>query len=382
MSDEPRWTAPGPGPDRADSGIRDSRTSGSGGADYGAATSRPGYGPPPQGPAYAAPLPQQPWSGAWRPEYRPGIIPLRPLTVSEVWGGVIAAVRGNPGATIGLALLTSAVVLVPFTALGMWVSGQPLTLTDPQARDALQPLVGASGLAGLLGSYVPVLATYGTAFLLPLFMAFVVGHGVRGRKVGLGETWRLTRGRIPAGLGATLLLLVLYVGLFVVLAVVPVVMWASGSQGAGAVTLIFVVLAFAGAVHLWVRLGFATSIVVLEHAGPWRSIVRSWVLTRGSRPFWRLLGIRLLTSVVASIVGSVISAPVAFVGVLVADTATSSGSLAWLLPVSQAVGVLIQAVLTTPFVSGVDSLLYVDQRIRREGLDVQIIQQLEDSPTP
>ena len=46
------------------------------------------------------------------------------------------------------------------------------------------------------------------------------------------------------------------------------------------------------------------------------------------------------------------------------------------LPLTQAFAVLIQSVLVTPFVSGVDSLLYLDQRIRREALDVQIMQQL------
>ena len=34
---------------------------------------------------------------------------------------------------------------------------------------------------------------------------------------------------------------------------------------------------------------------------------------------------------------------------------------------------LITGALTTPFTAGVDALLYVDQRIRREGFDVQLI---------
>ena len=35
---------------------------------------------------------------------------------------------------------------------------------------------------------------------------------------------------------------------------------------------------------------------------------------------------------------------------------------------------LVAGALTTPFTAGVDALLTVDQRIRREGLDVQLIQ--------
>ncbi|MEO6021114.1 MAG: hypothetical protein ABIP45_12790, partial [Knoellia sp.] len=91
-------------------------------------------GPPePQPPLQQYPpqqaAPQQQWSQQpppYRPpshmDFRPGIIPLRPLPMNDVFGGVFRAVRGNVGATVGLAALTSLVFLVPFTALGAWVS--------------------------------------------------------------------------------------------------------------------------------------------------------------------------------------------------------------------------------------------------------------------
>ena len=34
---------------------------------------------------------------------------------------------------------------------------------------------------------------------------------------------------------------------------------------------------------------------------------------------------------------------------------------------------LISGAITTPFTAGVDALMAIDQRIRREGLDVQLI---------
>ena len=37
------------------------------------------------------------------------------------------------------------------------------------------------------------------------------------------------------------------------------------------------------------------------------------------------------------------------------------------------VATLISGALTTPFSAGVDALMAIDQRIRREGLDVQLI---------
>ena len=81
-----------------------------------------GYATPP--PGYAAPPPGGPRIAGL--EFRPGIIPLRPLTLGDLYGAVTKAIRGNVAATIGLAVVTSLVCLVPTTALGAWIASQPL----------------------------------------------------------------------------------------------------------------------------------------------------------------------------------------------------------------------------------------------------------------
>ena len=43
---------------------------------------------------------------------------------------------------------------------------------------------------------------------------------------------------------------------------------------------------------------------------------------------------------------------------------------------------LIVGALTTPFSAGVDALLYVDARIRREGLDVRLVQAAQGAAEP
>ena len=379
MSDEQGWTAPGAGtPQGADTEVDRHRAYPRGEGATAAPQPAPGPPPPPPG----APVTAYPPSAYV--EYRPGIIPLRPLTLSEVWSGVMTAIRGNPAATIGLALVTTAVVLVPLTALGAWLAGTsllpslngPTDPTDPTAPQADAFVTGQ--LAGL----VPSLATYVTALLLPLFMAVVIGQGVQGRKVGLGETWRAARGRVPAALG------VFFTGAFVgfvgltILALVVVIAWQSDSGAVTAfVTVGAVVVAVAAVILLSVRWSFSVTIVVLENLGPWKAMTRSWQLTR-KRGFWRIFGIRLLTGIVASLATSVITMPLSFVGSFIAygGEPGSANPATWVLPVTQAVAVLIQSVITTPFISGVDSLLYVDQRIRYEGLDVQLVQQANSSP--
>ena len=376
MSDEPGWAAPGPAP----SGGTDRWVPPDGWVppDAGSVPRDAGSVPPDAG---SAPPPPPP-SGGYRPapppppaprlEYRPGIIPLRPLTLGEIWSGVFATVRGNPGATLGLALLTTALALVPATALAIWLAGQDLGLAAVLSADAYSDAT--------LASYVPGLAMWVVSLLLPLFVALVIGHAIQGRKVTLGQTWQQTRGRILPAIGTTLLIVAMFAGVIVVVLLAAAGIWASG-DGAGSVALtVLLVVGFAAAaVYLWVKVSFAVSIVVLESAGPRRAVRRSWGLT-GGRPFWRIFGIRLLTAIVASIVGSIVATPIGLIALFAADDPDAT-SMAWVLPLTQAVSLLVQGVLVTPFVSGVDSLLYVDQRIRREGLDVQLMQQLPTSPS-
>jgi hypothetical protein len=217
-----------------------------------------------------------------------------------------------------------------------------------------------------------------TALLLPLFMAVVIGQGVQGRRIGLGETARAARGRILPALGVLLLIGLAAVVAFGVLVGLVVATWVGSGDGDGGGAGLVTFLAFVAGVVLLVffsvRWGFAMAIVVLERAGPIRAVRRSWTLTR-RRGFWRIFGIRLLTWIVTGIAGYVITAPLVFL--IPALASESLASTAWLLPVLQAGTVLVQSVLTTPFSSGVDSLLYVDQRIRYEGLDVALLQQAQ-----
>lgn len=363
MTDQQGWTAPGGGQPP------------SGGPDAGQDQhqSFPENPPPPPPPAQVPPPPANMPMAGIRYEYRPGIIALRPQTLSDVWGGVMTAIRGNPAATIGLALVTTTVVLVPLTLIGIWVSGLDLGLDDGSLGDPSDPFAGQL-TSGMLGSYVPTFAPLAISLVLPLFMAFVIGQGTQGRKVGLGQTWAATRGRVPAALGLMGLFLVGALVIFGLLLGIPVAILVSSGGESGWVWLVLGVLAYVVvSAYLLTKLGFATSIIVLETAGPVRAIRRSFALTRGPAAFWRILGIRLLTYIVVVIAGSILSVPLTLLG-----TGLAFGiQAAWVLTVVQSVNVLIQSVLTTPFMAGVDSLLYVDQRIRREGLDMQLIQQAQ-----
>ncbi|MFW5469333.1 glycerophosphoryl diester phosphodiesterase membrane domain-containing protein [Knoellia sp. CPCC 206435] len=309
-------------------------------------------------------------------DFRPGIIPLRPLTMNDIFGGVFRAVRGNVAATVGLAALTSLVFLVPFTALGAWVSSQEssVSLEESVADDT-------AGLMGSLGTVIPSIGSSLSTILLAGFLAYVIGQAVLGRKVSAGETWRATIRRIWALLGATLLtVLVFAVTVGATLGVPIGLLVAGGSAGndgtiaAGIVLLLLAILLLLVVMFFfWTRLAFVTPSLILEDLSVGRAFSRSWQLT-GGRPFWRLLGIRLLAAVAISVVGSLITVPLALLGAGLAFTGMPMDQMyVWQAVITGVTGVVAGAI-TTPVTAGIDSLLYVDERMRREGLDVHLAQ--------
>lgn len=359
MSDQP-WVAPG------------SRPSGAPAAS--APAPPPGYAQPPA-PGYdrpPSPPPGAPYVAGL--EFRPGIIALRPLTLGDLYSAVGKAIRGNVAATIGLAVLTSLACLVPTTALAGW-------LGSLESGDLASTDLGI----GAAAQYVPALGSLLSSVALTGFLAYVIGQAVLGRRVSLGETWDGTRRRLPALLGAVLLGLVGSVLLLVVLVGPGVALFvqADGFDGVAlAVTLLGVLGAVPASLFLWTRFGFATAVIVLEGRGVTGGFRRSWRLTSGSG-FWRILGIRVLTAMVVGLAAQLVTLPLVIGGVLATFALGGEDRIFMWQAVLTGLASLVSGALTTPFSAGVDALLTVDERIRREGLDVQLIHAFQQGgPAP
>ena len=373
---DPQWVAPGSGVP-----AEPQATPPGGHPPYPPAPAAQPAGPAPTSAPMPPPMPPGPpgppaWGSNPAMEFRPGIIPLRPLTLGDLYGAVIKAIRGNVAATMGLAFITTLIFLVPTTALGAWVASQE-TLDidiDPQSAEDVFPV------AGTLGSLVPSLGTSGSAILLTGFVAFVISQAVMGRKVTAGQTWEGTRGRLFPLVGATIvtgLAITLALAAVLVLPVMALVAAATANDDSGLVGAILLVVgatlvAVLLVLFLSTRLAFVGVAVVLEKAGVGQGIARSWRLTSGSQ-FWRVLGIRILTGIIVGIAAQILAFPLGIIGAAGLVATGDPADLYVFQAIISGVSGLVTGALTTPFTAGVDALLYVDQRIRREGFDVQLM---------
>ena len=90
--------------------------------------------------------------------------------------------------------------------------------------------------------------------------------------------------------------------------------------------------------------------------------------------WWRTFGIYLLGSILAAIVSSVIAIPFALVGTVLSVVSLSGGDSST--PIGYYLGLslatLVSTLVVIPFTSGVVALLYIDRRIRREALDIEL----------
>ena len=324
----------------------------------------PGYGPPgAPAPVGAPPVYGPP--GGWRmPVTQPGIIPLRPLGLGEILDGAFRAVRANPSVMFGLAVLVMTVA-VGLQALLSWYLGGQLTgvigdldsssLYDDGTADAL-----ANGFAQFATFPITTIATS----VLTGLLVVSVSRSVLGRKVSISEVLRSRR--VWAVVGFTFLTGIA-MGLGIGVLVGAVWLLATSDQPGPAVLVAFVggIGLVVAAVWVSVRTLLVTPALMLEERRFWPTVARAWRLTRGS--FWRLLGIYLLTSIMVGIAAQIIVYPTTIVALLVFHDPLSLGAVA-----ITSVGEVIAQTLTTVFLSSVVALLYIDVRMRREGLDLEL----------
>ncbi|HOW93714.1 hypothetical protein AWC04_02395 [Mycolicibacterium fallax] len=290
----------------------------------------------------------------------PGIIPLRPLTLSELYNGAIGYIRRSPKATLGL----TTIVIVGTQLLALVLQLGPLALLgkldllqDPDVDLVVSSLLQVpAALAGLLAGV-----------LLGGMLTVVIGRAVFGSSITIAEAWERIRPRLPALIGLAALE---FFGVLLVLAVVIALITALAAANtvvAVAVGLPLALAVLVGLGFLWVQLAFAPTAIVLERLPVMTAIRRSLTLVRGD--FWRILGILVLTGIITGMIASALGFPFTFAGGLVTTMADQPGLMV-LGAVLTAAGGSIGQIVASPFSAGVSVLLYTDRRMRAEAFDL------------
>ncbi|WEH41547.1 glycerophosphoryl diester phosphodiesterase membrane domain-containing protein [Streptomyces sp. NBC_01218] len=304
---------------------------------------------------------------------KPGVVPLRPLSVGEILDGAVSAMRTHWRTALGVSLVVAVLVQVVTLLIGRFLLPEPVTIDQDlsdsevlrQSVDAMRSLLLSSAPSAVLGM---------AAFLVTAsVLSVVVSRSVLGRTVTSADVRAEARPRLRGVVGLALLLAVAIVAIMAV-GMAPGLL-VGDAAGAGLLVLGFPV-ASAAALWLAVRFCLAAPALMLERQTVAQALARSAKLVRGA--WWRIFGVLALTGLLLMLVYLIIGVPFALVALSVdgdlSDTLLhgESGPAGWPSLLVAGLGNVIISTLTYPFVSGVIALLYIDQRIRREALDLEL----------
>ena len=308
--------------------------------------------------------------------HKPGAIPLRPLSLGSMYDGAFRIIRFNPKATVGAAALVSAVA----AALPILVTTVLAFVTDVslEPADGTTDEYTAEQVVGVAGSYGALLLGGFLSWVGLVFVTGMVANVTRaaaiGRRLTLAEAWGATEGKRWRLLGLSVV-----VGLVVVVAFavygaawVFVVVLSPGWVVVLVWGLVSIPAFVAFLWWLWIRVVYLpASVLALEPVGVFAAIGRGYELTRGQ--FWRTFGIALLTVLITSVGGGILSFPFSIVGG-VGGAVFPDQALA-ILVISSSIGSVLQNAFVAPFTSSVTTLQYMDQRMRKEAYDVELMRE-------
>jgi len=280
------------------------------------------------------------------PPPKPGCVPLRPLAVSDILDGSFQVIRRNPRATLGISAVLAVVQAIAVALFQIAVySAQSGDDSDQVSGQLIGQLTAAFSLlvvSTLLGA------------ILTGMLAAVVTEDVIGIRLTIGQAWRRARPRIWSLIGLAFTMTIL--------------------ETLGLVPCLVV------GVWLWGIWAVSVPAMMVEGTTVRGSLRRSKQLVDGM--FWRVWGIRALGALLVAVVGAIIGAPFQIAGSLANGGLTvAAGTVPTTLIVLTAIGSILSTTFTAPIRAAIDSLLYVDLRMRKEGLDL-VLQQRVAPPLP
>jgi hypothetical protein len=275
---------------------------------------------------------------------KPGVIPLRPLGIGEILDGALSTLRSNWRVLLGsAALIVGVYSLLDFIMRLAFVGSGGFATTTYDVNG--EPSLDVSWSA--YGSLIPMeVVQFIGVLLVAAVCAVVTSRAVLGERPTWQQTWDRTRPHLGRLLG---------VGVLVTLALL-----------AG------LVVCLVGVVYPWVIFSLSVPVLLLERTRVTRALGRSHELIRGA--WWRTFWLLLLGYLLVSVISFAISLPLlifggAFSGIF---SGTYTGGQDVGMTALSALSGFLVGVVTWPFVGCLVAVIYIDRRMRSEGLDLEL----------
>ena len=314
--------------------------------------------------------------------------PLHPLRLGEILDGTAQIYRSRFLVFLGIAAIPAGTMFVFFAGIvGLigWIG--PKASQGPTSANA------AAWAAVILLALLVLPATVGSTALAEAALSDAAARSFLGHPITIRSSYSMAWRRGWRCVGILLLQgLAIFVGPIVVLGVVTEVMIAAKVSGyaandpspmfGGILLLIFLVLG-AFAVWMLLRLCLAFPASVVEQAGVWNALKRSTRLGEGTRG--RILVLYILGILLNQILAWVVIFPAMIVLALVPGLqGQAHARMLGVITTFCLYGAMFAVRALTKPVYGIGlTLFYFDQRIRKEGFDIEwMMQQAGMVPAP
>ncbi len=300
----------------------------------------------------------------------PPMFELRPLTTSEVLDRTFAMYRSNFWLFAGIASFSGALQSI-VAAVQLLFQGHMMA----QVRQMQQGGPPISPFGGVIPGAIAIFASIFYFLAWSITMAaciFALGEIYLGRRTTITESFGATIRRWYAYLGIACWQVGSLIWLPLLLLIPGVALLAVGATRSTALSVVGGVLLFLVIPGLvvgyifYLRNSFGVQITVLERSKVRPAMRRSKTLTDGAK--WRVVLMWLITAALFFVAGMV-QAPMTFLSMFL----IMKGGHAF---VTEAIGLVVNFVsytVVTPIPMIGMSLLYFDQRVRKEAFDIEFL---------
>jgi hypothetical protein len=303
--------------------------------------------------------------------------PLRPMSTGQVLDHTFALYRNHFLLFVGIATVGPAANIV-FQLLVVGANvGSPFSV----GQRATTPAAIGGLLVSMIFGYLILLAGMAVSHAATVKAVAAVHLGRESSVIG---AYKALWGRFLSLFGILLLILISMAGAgaaigLVILAPLFIGIAALGRSAgagpggaviAGIVGFVVVLLIFVILIWIYVRYALAIQACVVENLGPINSLKRSAFLSKGSR--WRVVAIYLVFLVLSMILAFGLGAVAGGVGTLLHNRIAAA--------VIIYLAGFIAGSITGPLATIGLSLLYYDERVRKEAFDLQLMMSSLDAP--